>query len=125
MESKLRKVDSNENEICIGDYSSSLAMHKDSKTISKTRTKNPKIRIIHMFPPQIIKTEAQNFRELVQRITGKPPTTTHENCCNIQKKPPTISSSEEEVVCGGGYLGGFSDLEQSFISELPMLPFDI
>ncbi|RYR51664.1 hypothetical protein Ahy_A06g026638 [Arachis hypogaea] len=85
MESKLRKVDSNENEIC---------------------------------------TEAQNFRELVQRITGKPPTTTHENCCNIQKKPPTISSSEV-VFCGGGYLGGFSDLEQSFISELPMFPFDI
>ncbi|KAL6981599.1 hypothetical protein U1Q18_023226, partial [Sarracenia purpurea var. burkii] len=32
----------------------------------------PKIRIIHMFAPEIIKTDVENFRELVQRLTGKP-----------------------------------------------------
>jgi hypothetical protein len=32
-----------------------------------------KIRIIHVLAPHIIKTEARHFRELVQRLTGKPP----------------------------------------------------
>lgn len=32
----------------------------------------PKIRIIHLYAPEIIKTDAANFRELVQRLTGKP-----------------------------------------------------
>ncbi|KAL8456377.1 hypothetical protein ACS0TY_034549 [Phlomoides rotata] len=48
---------------------SSLSMHRNSQTISKTK---PKIRIIHIFAPEIIKTDAANFRELVQRLTGKP-----------------------------------------------------
>ncbi|XP_061364440.1 VQ motif-containing protein 17-like [Gastrolobium bilobum] len=47
----------------------SLSIHKDSKTISKTK---PKIRIIHIFAPEIIKTDVENFRELVQKLTGKP-----------------------------------------------------
>jgi hypothetical protein len=46
-----------------------LAMHKNSHTISKIK---PKIRIIHIFAPEIIKTDAENFRELVQKLTGKP-----------------------------------------------------
>lgn len=49
---------------------SSLAIHKDSHTISKLPNK-PKIRIIHLFAPEIIKTDVANFRELVQRLTGK------------------------------------------------------
>ncbi|OMO62996.1 VQ motif-containing protein [Corchorus capsularis] len=49
--------------------SSSLSLHKDSQTISKAK---PKIRIIHIFAPEIIKTDVANFRELVQRLTGKP-----------------------------------------------------
>ncbi|MED6130423.1 hypothetical protein PIB30_000926 [Stylosanthes scabra] len=97
MENKLQKKhhsSTDQNQICIAD-NPFLAMHSDSKTISKTR-KNPKIRIIHMFPPQIIVTEAENFRELVQKITGKPPTTTHhQNCCSDIQKKPTISSSED------------------------------
>ncbi|EXC04785.1 hypothetical protein L484_007893 [Morus notabilis] len=47
----------------------SLAIHKASHTISKAK---PKIRIIHIFAPEIIKTDVANFRELVQRLTGKP-----------------------------------------------------
>ncbi|KAF8395912.1 hypothetical protein HHK36_019867 [Tetracentron sinense] len=43
-------------------------MHKDSHVISKFK---PKIRIIHIFAPEIIKTDVANFRELVQRLTGK------------------------------------------------------
>ncbi|XP_017976718.1 PREDICTED: VQ motif-containing protein 17 [Theobroma cacao] len=48
---------------------SALSIHKDSQTISKAK---PKIRIIHIFAPEIIKTDVANFRELVQRLTGKP-----------------------------------------------------
>ncbi|KAL2923846.1 VQ motif-containing protein 18 [Bienertia sinuspersici] len=44
-------------------------MHRDSRVISKIQ---PKIRIIHIFAPEIIKTDVANFRELVQRLTGKP-----------------------------------------------------
>ncbi|KAI4371264.1 hypothetical protein MLD38_019525 [Melastoma candidum] len=47
-----------------------LAVHQGSRAISKPR---PKIRIIHVFAPEIIKTDVENFRELVQRLTGKPP----------------------------------------------------
>ncbi|XP_027351072.1 VQ motif-containing protein 25 [Abrus precatorius] len=61
----------------------SLAMQKSSQTISKTK---PKIRIIHIIAPQIIKTDIENFRELVQKITGKP---SGQNYC---KKKPTIAS---------------------------------
>ncbi|WOL12365.1 VQ motif-containing protein 25-like [Canna indica] len=35
----------------------------------------PKIRVVHVFAPEIIKTDAANFREVVQRLTGKPATT--------------------------------------------------
>ncbi|XP_010099213.2 VQ motif-containing protein 17 [Morus notabilis] len=45
-----------------------LAMHKDSHVIAKLK---PKIRIIHVFAPEIIKTDAANFRQLVQSLTGK------------------------------------------------------
>ncbi|XP_057990146.1 VQ motif-containing protein 25-like [Hevea brasiliensis] len=48
---------------------SKLAMHRDSHVISKFK---PKVRIIHIFAPEIIKTDVANFRELVQRLTGKP-----------------------------------------------------
>ncbi|PIN05878.1 hypothetical protein CDL12_21570 [Handroanthus impetiginosus] len=46
-----------------------LVVQKNSHTISKLK---PKIRIIHIVAPEIIKIDAENFRELVQRLTGKP-----------------------------------------------------
>ncbi|KAL2326918.1 hypothetical protein Fmac_020345 [Flemingia macrophylla] len=55
-------------------------MHKDSHMVAKAK---PKIRIIHIFAPEIIKTDVENFRELVQKLTGKPG---GEKCCNIKKK---------------------------------------
>lgn len=44
-------------------------MQKGSHTISKEK---PKIRIIHIVAPEIIKTDVDNFRALVQRLTGQP-----------------------------------------------------
>lgn len=32
----------------------------------------PKIRIVHIIAPEIIKTDPENFRELVQKLTGQP-----------------------------------------------------
>ena len=46
---------------------SSLNMRNESHVISNTK---PKIRIIHVLAPEIIKTDASNFRQLVQRLTG-------------------------------------------------------
>ncbi|KAG9456683.1 hypothetical protein H6P81_001191 [Aristolochia fimbriata] len=48
---------------------SCLAVRKDSHLVSKQA---PKVRIVHIFAPEIIKTDVANFRELVQRLTGKP-----------------------------------------------------
>ncbi|THU70406.1 hypothetical protein C4D60_Mb08t24650 [Musa balbisiana] len=53
----------------------------------------PKTRIVHVFPPEIIKTDAANFRELVQRLTGNPVTRTS---CNRRKK-----KKEDEAGCVG------------------------
>ncbi|KAI9169480.1 hypothetical protein LWI28_013013 [Acer negundo] len=57
-----------------------LSLHNNSHLISKFK---PKIRIVHIFAPEIIKTDAANFRELVQRLTGKPAA---ENKGNPKKK---------------------------------------
>ncbi|XP_011075264.1 VQ motif-containing protein 25-like [Sesamum indicum] len=75
-------------------------MHKNSHTISKSK---PKIRIIHIFAPEIIKTDAANFRELVQRLTGKPTADDHHrniNCCTktriLRKKEQRVLSSSNK-----------------------------
>ncbi|CAH8342105.1 unnamed protein product [Eruca vesicaria subsp. sativa] len=53
-----------------GDYSRTLVpMNKNSQIITKIK---PKIRIIHIFAPEIINTDVKNFRTLVQSLTGKP-----------------------------------------------------
>ncbi|CAI9757869.1 unnamed protein product [Fraxinus pennsylvanica] len=109
------------------------------KAISKVK---PKIRIIHIFAPEIIKTDAANFRELVQRLTGKP---------TDSKKKPKISSNkqmeaamtsgfdasarfverikgEEEEIwrganSGGGFLNGFAEFDDgSFMQEINQFP---
>ncbi|KAB2608107.1 hypothetical protein D8674_011275 [Pyrus ussuriensis x Pyrus communis] len=69
------------------------AIHRDSQIISKFK---PKIRIIHIFAPEIIKTDVANFRELVQRLTGKP--SENGGCSNRRnnKKNPTSIPSREE-----------------------------
>ncbi|KAE8689984.1 VQ motif-containing protein 25 [Hibiscus syriacus] len=78
---------------------SSLSIHKDSQTISKAK---PKIRIIHIFAPEIIKTDVANFRELVQRLTGKPP--------QCKKKPkkgdkPVAAEKMEARIAGSETAG--------------------
>ncbi|XP_043693392.1 VQ motif-containing protein 25-like [Telopea speciosissima] len=74
--------------------SSSLAMHKGSHLISKFQ---PKIRIVHIFAPEIIKTDVANFRELVQRLTGKPPPNDHNKRSN-KKKANCVVRREELLI---------------------------
>ncbi|KAJ3688655.1 hypothetical protein LUZ61_017819 [Rhynchospora tenuis] len=43
-------------------------MEKNTRSTSMV----PKVRIIHIIAPDVIKTDVSNFRDLVQRLTGKP-----------------------------------------------------
>lgn len=74
-----------------GTSSNALAVHRDSQTISKPK---PKIRIIHIFAPEIIKTDVANFRELVQRLTGKP---SDNGCSNKKKRAQGVSRRASEA----------------------------
>uniref|UniRef100_A0A7N2LD95 VQ domain-containing protein n=1 Tax=Quercus lobata TaxID=97700 RepID=A0A7N2LD95_QUELO len=82
--------------------STQLSMHKHSREISKLQ---PKIRIIHIYAPEVIKTEPANFRELVQRLTGKPAEMMKSNrnstTCSTTRSPPTknIMSFYREPSC--------------------------
>ena len=128
-----------------------LAMHSHSHTISKVK---PKIRIIHIFAPEIIKTDVENFRELVQRLTGKPSSEGDKGCrknkarevvVGEKKKTKTKTKTAEflgletrerikgeEHVWGvensGGFLSGFGDLDgfmQEEFGDFPFLPLPL
>nr|GMC79866.1 VQ motif-containing protein 25-like [Ipomoea batatas] len=48
------------------------SMHRNSHNCGKSSSSSqPKIRIIHIIAPEIIKTDVENFRDLVQRLTGR------------------------------------------------------
>ncbi|TVU08196.1 hypothetical protein EJB05_41588, partial [Eragrostis curvula] len=63
---------------------------RDSRTMPPTR---PKIKIIHIIAPEIIKTDVSNFRDLVQRLTGKPTA----GASSVDTSPP-VEEEEETVV---------------------------
>ncbi|CAA2956728.1 Hypothetical predicted protein [Olea europaea subsp. europaea] len=73
---------------------SKLGLDKYSHTISKTK---PNIRIIHIVAPEIKKTEVENFREIVQRLTGKP-TTAQGKGINVIKPMKKMESSGDVPV---------------------------
>lgn len=54
-----------------------MRTHSNSHVISKLI--KPKIRVIHIFAPHIITTDAANFREVVQKLTGKSQPQPHES----------------------------------------------
>ncbi|XP_031473388.1 VQ motif-containing protein 25-like [Nymphaea colorata] len=74
--------------------STMLGACRDSHTITKPRTggatttklPSPAVRIIHVFSPEIIKTDPANFRELVQKLTGKPTPATSKSTRKSAKK---------------------------------------
>lgn len=91
-------------------------MHRDSHIISKTK---PKIRIIHIFAPEIIKTDAENFRELVQKLTGKPSGEKKKYCNNKNNKARVEEKrTEEQLESRSSTSSGSS----SGLSEDPSIP---
>lgn len=72
--------------------SSRVSMNKNSQVISKIK---PKIRIIHIFAPEVIKTDVKNFRSLVQNLTGKP--AAGEVKTGKRRARPRIPTSQEPV----------------------------
>ncbi|WMV52649.1 hypothetical protein MTR67_046034 [Solanum verrucosum] len=122
-------------------------LNKNSQNISKLK---PKIRIIHIFAPEIIKTDVANFRELVQRLTGKPSEIKKRSrissCtkklvpnklelikggynCNYPSElimREKIKGEEQEDIWrsanyGGGFLGGFQEFD-GFMQDFNQIP---
>ncbi|KAK8496631.1 hypothetical protein V6N13_022953 [Hibiscus sabdariffa] len=96
-----------------GSTPAAVSMKRDSKA-------NPKIRIIHVCAREIITTDVANFRELLQRLTGKPP---QEKKARQWKMEPRrgFETGEEGNPCG--FLSGLGDLE-GFFQQLSEFPLD-
>jgi hypothetical protein len=83
-----------------------------------TTTTRPKIKIIHIIAPDIIKTDVANFRDLVQRLTGKPaaaassvatsPTVEEDKETVVKKRPPPPPEATQPVVMEPAERSGFT-----------------
>ncbi|CAN4118610.1 unnamed protein product [Withania somnifera] len=113
-------------------------MNKNSQNISKSK---PKIRIIHIFAPEIIKTYMTNFRELIiknnnhikkrSRISKLVPNKLELVNCSYPSElmRERIRGEEQEDIWrnanyGEGFLDGFQEFDgfmQDF-NQLPLLP---
>ncbi|KAI4319595.1 hypothetical protein MLD38_033177 [Melastoma candidum] len=112
------------------------------------RFKAPKIRVIHLFAPEIIKTDTANFRDLVQSLTGNAAAAEANHDCGPERKrarelEPRVVVPErpkprkavhfdlfrgldsrerltvkEERMDCGNYLKDFIDLDDGFMWEL-------
>jgi hypothetical protein len=112
--------------------SSGISVHRLSHAaIANKAPPRNKIKIVHVLAPEIIKTEARHFRELVQRLTGKPP----EDASSYSASGSCDTASEEGAVAsraevkdeaetssgGGGYLralGAEDGSNESFFQGL-------
>ncbi|KAK1373821.1 VQ domain-containing protein [Heracleum sosnowskyi] len=88
---------------------SKLSMQKDSHLILKH-----KVRVIHLYEPKIIQTDVSNFREMVQKLTGK--------SAEITKRKTTsfVKPREGKVMKKDGALfDGFNEMDDDlFVEEL-------
>lgn len=111
---------------------SKLSMNKDSRVIFK-----PKIRIIHVFEPKIIQADVANFREMVQKFTGKP--AAHKNKTTVsqivvdgnnspslqnggemkERKELYESKSPNDIFCGFAEIDGFFEDQVTEFSAFP------
>ncbi|KAK4767519.1 hypothetical protein SAY86_015269 [Trapa natans] len=121
---------------------SALTMHRDSLSISKSK---PRVRVVHVIDPEIIKTDVENFRDLVQQLTGKH-SGNHQKPLNRTRRPemlrkgprmyhnvqklPGPTSPElgmwNNAESSGGFLNGFEHLDRYVQEppEFPLLPMD-
>ncbi|CAL9073693.1 unnamed protein product [Musa textilis] len=96
------------------DRPASLPLSKDSHVMSKLK---PKIRIVHLFAPEIIKTDVENFRELVQRLTGKPTRAIASKKKKKKASPPTTIDEADQRSVHGGH----RDLMHERVKEEPRI----
>ncbi|KAL6603821.1 hypothetical protein ACP70R_044182 [Stipagrostis hirtigluma subsp. patula] len=73
---------------------STMPVQRDSHMTSATA--RPKIKIIHIIAPEIIKTDVANFRELVQRLTGKPACAS--SAVDDMASLPPVEEEEKEMI---------------------------
>ncbi|KAF0890987.1 hypothetical protein E2562_005096 [Oryza meyeriana var. granulata] len=73
--------------------------HKFSHAIAKAPPR--KIRIVHVLAPEVIKTDARHFRELVQRLTGKPAAADGTAASPSQPDPCDTAGDEGSFVADG------------------------
>ncbi|XP_039141930.1 VQ motif-containing protein 17-like [Dioscorea cayenensis subsp. rotundata] len=104
-----------------------VGMHlQGSHTISKLK---PKIRIVHIFAPEIIKTDAANFRELVQKLTVGGEVMKKKK----KKKKKDIDEAGDEMLWKereneDGFLCGLGDVDgflQGFANDYQFLPIPL
>ncbi|PKU76494.1 VQ motif-containing protein 25-like [Dendrobium catenatum] len=98
---------------------SKLTLCKKSHTLLK-----PKIRIVHIFAPEIIKTDPSNFRQLVQLLTGKPERKKKKKQqqqvalmaeeTERKNKERLKEEEEEERKNSGGSVTDFGDVDELF-----------
>lgn len=122
---RLRREKKTRSSICRGSHAT---MKMESKSI----------RIIHVFTPEVIKTDIANFRELVQKLTGKQTEKKEvENegqNTNIKAEETVVATCSGDDDAGNVFGGwdvkeepaacsqnGFDDLE-GFIQSLIQLP---
>lgn len=75
------------------------AVRGSSHTTAAATTTRPKIKIIHIIAPEIIKTDVANFRDLVQRLTGKPvaSATAVLGVATTTSPPPVVKAEKKEA----------------------------
>ncbi|KAJ0989781.1 hypothetical protein J5N97_008137 [Dioscorea zingiberensis] len=99
---------------------SPVGMQEGSHKIAKMK---PKIRIVHILAPEIIKTDAANFRQLVQQLTGKPSkrveAAKRSKAVELEVKVDEDEDEDEDgFLCGIGDVDGFL---QGFGNDYPNL----
>ncbi|KAG8075265.1 hypothetical protein GUJ93_ZPchr0006g46076 [Zizania palustris] len=75
--------------------STALPVQKAGSSDEVPKGRPPKIKIIHIIAPEIIKTDVANFRELVQRLTGKSGAAAASSE-DTPPPPPLLHAAEEE-----------------------------
>lgn len=74
-------------------YSAAKGEGKSSQYSQHNNIIPPTIRVVYVYEPKIIKIDPQNFRSVVQRLTGKPTDKSMEN-----KKHANTKSPSSEVI---------------------------
>lgn len=72
-------------------YSAAKCEGKSSQNSQHKNFITPTIRVVYVYEPKIIKTDPQNFRSVVQRLTGKP---TEKSMETKRHQDPKSPSSE-------------------------------